>query len=224
MGRRIIALVTPKGLRSREPRKKTPPQRSEKHQKESQVPSVVTSASSEGGTAQHIRDVAALRWGDKRFSKSSPNVAVFSPLHQSDKAAGLLQEGSESRQTSAGWKVQPQRLGPGCSQSRRRFSEPRLTSTGRRDHHSPGCSSGKHSQTLPAETGPFPTELSQCSKAGDACGVREFLPRVPGRAAPWGAASSGHRRSWACLCSPSSWCIQDFFLGISPTVSYCSGN
>lgn len=162
--------------------------------------------------------------GGQTFLQAKPKCRRVLPSASVRQSRGMLQEGSESRQTSAGWKVQPQRLGPGCSRSRRRFSEPRLTSTGRRDHRSPGCSSGKHSQTLPAETGPCPTELSQCSKAGDACGVREFLPRVPGRAAPWGAASSGHRRSWACLCSPSSWCIQDFFLGISPTVSYCSGN
>lgn len=112
MGRRIIALVTPKGLRSREPRKNPPPQRTEKHQKESQVPSVVTSASSEGGTAQHIRDVAALGWGDKSFSKPSPNVAVFSPLHQSDKAAGCCRRAARAgkprlggRCSLRGWEI-----------------------------------------------------------------------------------------------------------------------
>lgn len=194
---RIIALITPKGFRSREIPPKTTPQSTEKHQKESQCPSVVTSAPPECKDQLGTSEVwQTPGWGHKHFSKPSADLSVFSPQDEREERGGCCGRAARGSRAGLGGRCSP---GGGAG----RFPEPRLTSAGRRHHHSPGCSWGPENipKPRPGRRGLSPSGLSQCHQGwGHLWG--------PGIPAVFPAGR--HRTSWAGSCSPSLWYIQDF--------------
>lgn len=141
-------------------------------------------------TAQHSEMWQSLGWGHGHFPKASPEVSVLSPEDQHEKRGGFCRRAAEA--------AEPAREGGTGT-----FPGPRLTSAGRRNHHSPGCAP-KHPQSLPHTRGIVPSGLSQCHQSwGHLWG-----PGIPARC-PRGWLRMGHRRCWAGFCSPSLWYIQD---------------